>query len=187
VNALAVSFGLWAVWLAYWLISAFFTRRTARSESASSRLVYSLILAAGYILLFGLGIGLGPLDARILPADAAIQWAGVAITVAGLAFSVWARIHLGALWSGRITLKEGHRVIQSGPYALVRHPIYTGLLLAMTGTATTVGLLRSPIGVVVAAISFVIKYRREEAMLSQSLPEYSEYRGRVRALIPFVF
>jgi Isoprenylcysteine carboxyl methyltransferase (ICMT) family len=67
--------------------------------------------------------------------DRAVEYAGTAITILGLLFSVWARIHLGQYWSGIITLKEGHKLIRSGPYRFVRHPIYTGFITAMTGSA----------------------------------------------------
>ena len=108
------------------------------------------------------------------------------IAVAGLAFAWWARIHLGTLWSGRVTRKAGHRVVDTGPYGIVRHPIYTGLIAAMLATA----LLRpGPFGIAgiaLIALSFVIKYRLEERFLMEELgPEYAAYRKRVPALVPF--
>jgi protein-S-isoprenylcysteine O-methyltransferase Ste14 len=110
---------------------------------------------------------------------------GLAFTVAGLCFAVWARIHLGKYWSGRITLKENHRVIQTGPYAWVRHPIYSGLILALFGTAITLGTISAFAGFAFMLISFVRKLKIEETWLrSQFGAEYEAYQNRVKALIP---
>ena len=110
---------------------------------------------------------------------------GLVFTVAGLCFAVWARMHLGKYWSGRITLKENHRVIQTGPYAWVRHPIYSGLILALFGTAITLGTISAYAGFVFMLISFVRKLKIEEIWLrSQFGAEYEAYQNRVKALIP---
>jgi protein-S-isoprenylcysteine O-methyltransferase Ste14 len=110
---------------------------------------------------------------------------GLAFTVAGLCFAVWARMHLGKYWSGRITLKENHRIIQTGPYAWVRHPIYSGLILALFGTAITLGTIPAFAGFAFMLISFVRKLKIEETWLrSQFGAEYEAYQNRVKALIP---
>jgi protein-S-isoprenylcysteine O-methyltransferase Ste14 len=108
------------------------------------------------------------------------------LAVAGLGFTWWARIHLGTLWSGTVTRKVHHKVIKTGPYAIVRHPIYTGISVALIATA----LLRPGwfglAGVVLIIASFVIKYRLEERFLMEVLgPEYAAYRKKVPALVPF--
>jgi protein-S-isoprenylcysteine O-methyltransferase Ste14 len=110
---------------------------------------------------------------------------GLAFTVAGLCFAVWARMHLGKYWSGRISLEEQHGVIQTGPYAWVRHPIYSGLILALFGTAITLGTILAFAGFAFMLISFVRKLKIEETWLrSQFGVEYEAYRNRVKALIP---
>jgi protein-S-isoprenylcysteine O-methyltransferase Ste14 len=97
----------------------------------------------------------------------------------------WARMHLGKYWSGRISLKENHRVIQTGPYAWVRHPIYSGLILALFGTAITLGTISAFAGFAFMLISFVRKLKIEETWLrSQFGAEYEAYQNRVKALIP---
>lgn len=106
-------------------------------------------------------------------------------TGAGLCFAVWARMHLGKYWSSRVTLKENHRVIQTGPYASVRHPIYSGLILALFGTAITLGTISAFVGFAFMLISFVRKLKIEETWLrSQFGAEYEAYQNRVKALIP---
>ena len=106
--------------------------------------------------------------------------------VVGLVFSVWARVHLGRNWSGVVTVKQGHELIRTGPYAYVRHPIYTGLIAAMVGTAIASGTVRAAIGVLIIAASFVVKLRREEVFMRETFPgEYPRYAAEVPALVPF--
>jgi protein-S-isoprenylcysteine O-methyltransferase Ste14 len=154
----------------------------------------------GGILLFA---PLPVLGQRFLPVDSWPVWlaVGLALNLVGLLFTVWARLHLGKNWSDIVTLKQDHELITSGPYSIVRHPIYTGLLLAFAGLAVARGEWRSILGVVIMALSLwrchygvVImalslwrKLRIEERwMLEQFGSAYETYRQRVTALVPFV-
>jgi protein-S-isoprenylcysteine O-methyltransferase Ste14 len=129
----------------------------------------------------------GPLAWRLLPAWPAIAWTGLALTVIGCAFAIWARLSLGRNWSGTVTVKEGHQLMRRGPYAVVRHPIYSGGLLALLGTALVVGELRGLLGVALAFLGWGTKLRLEEAFMSEQFgAEYTRYRREVKALIPFV-
>ncbi len=126
---------LWGIWLLGWLISARATAKTVVEQPGTSLLAYSVFIWAGAILLF---FHPGSLDALMrpwFPRKIWIIWTGVGLVAIGLGFAAWARLHLGRLWSGRVTLKEHHQIIRTGPYAFVRHPIYTGLVLALVGTA----------------------------------------------------
>ena len=109
------------------------------------------------------------------------------MTAAGLGFTWWARLHLGLLWSGNVARKANHRIIDSGPYGIVRHPIYTGLLLALYATALERGTSFAIAGAVVATIGFYIKARLEERFLTAELAAdaYAGYRARVPMLVPF--
>ena len=110
---------------------------------------------------------------------------GILLIATGLGVAVWARRHLGKYWSGRITLKVDHRLIQSGPYGWVRHPIYSGLLLALFGTVITIGTLQSCLGVAIIFVAVLRKMGLEEQwMAAQFGNEYEVYRRRVSALIP---
>jgi protein-S-isoprenylcysteine O-methyltransferase Ste14 len=114
-------------------------------------------------------------------------WILLALIVAGFLFAWWARIHLGTLWSGTITRKEGHRVVDTGPYAMVRHPIYTGLLLAAFATAVARGRWEALLGAALFALGCWIKARQEETFLSETLgPDYAAYRQRVHMLVPYL-
>ncbi len=177
--------GCWMAWLAYWLIMAFATKRTVeRGGFVGYRLIAGLLivglLTAGHLVhLSG--------QSRPWRTTVALGVVSDCIVVAGVAFTVWARITLGRNWSAEVTFKKDHELIQSGPYALARHPIYTGLIVMALGTAINYG----------RAIGFVLfagicgalwwKAREEERIMSRHFPDaYAEYKARVPAIIPFV-
>jgi protein-S-isoprenylcysteine O-methyltransferase Ste14 len=165
INALWVLFGL------YWLVSALERKKTKRRESWSQRLIYVLPLIAAFWLLSRREAHFGILGARFLPASLLAEWTGVVLTAAGVGVAFWARWHLGANWSGVVTLKEGHELIRSGPYRTIRHPIYTGILLALLGTAVAAGEVRALLAVALASVSFYWKARREESFLTEEFGE----------------
>jgi protein-S-isoprenylcysteine O-methyltransferase Ste14 len=173
------------IWLLYWIVSAVGVRRNERGETVIQHFKKSLVLAAGVFLIFARATPLGPLDRRFIPSNYGVRVFALAMVIAGLAFSVWARVHLGKFWSARVTLKEGHELIQSGPYAWVRHPIYTGIGLAMLGIALFSGQWRALIGASIFIVGHWLKSRREEALLiSQFGSAYKEYRSRTGSLLP---
>ncbi len=183
--------GLWLAWFAYWIISSQTAKETARVESAVSRAMHLVPLLAGIFL-----IAAAPqffarwpwLSIHVLPWNTDTYWCGVAPLVAGLAFTVWARVHLGRNWSGIVTLKQGHELVRSGPYRWVRHPIYTGLIIAFLGTAVAYNALRCFVGVALIAASFVRKLHVEERfMRAQFGEEYSRYAASTAALLPLVY
>jgi protein-S-isoprenylcysteine O-methyltransferase Ste14 len=176
---------LWVVWLLYWIASAWGVRRNKRGETTAQRLKTAVVLAFGGFLIFARSTPLGPLDHRFIPSSEGLKLAALVMVAAGLGFSVWARIHLGKFWSSRVTLKEGHQLIQSGPYARVRHPIYSGIALAMLGTALFSGQWRALIGAMIFVVGHWLKSRREEALLtSQFGSAYEDYRSRTGSLLP---
>lgn len=179
--------GLWLAWALYWMVSAYGTKRTRRRESLGSRLSHVLPLAIGVVLIAWPHLHLGrALERPLLPPGPLRFGSALVLVLAGLAFTVWARVHLGGNWSGTVTLKEGHELIRSGPYAYVRHPIYTGLLVALLGSAVACGELRALLGLAVVTAAFVRKLGTEERFMRESFPEqYVEYSSEVPALIPF--
>jgi len=177
----------WCAWALYWLIASIGNKATQRREPLGSRLAHVLPLLIGGVLL---GVRELPwaavLGTRLWPRSFLIYCVGFAILIAGLAFAVWARVHLGRNWSGSVTVKAGHELIRSGPYACVRHPIYTGLITAVLGTAIISGTLRAALGLVIITLSLVRKLRTEEAFMRDTFPgEYQRYCAQVPALIPF--
>jgi protein-S-isoprenylcysteine O-methyltransferase Ste14 len=176
---------IWALWFIYWIASAAWAKKTVRRESLFSMFKQRLLLAPGYAFLF---VPLPIFEAPWVPADAWTQGAGVALCVLGLGYSVWARITLGNNWSGIVTLKEDHQLIQSGPYAYSRHPIYTGLLCATFGMALEEGRCGALIGFAFAAGAFHIKMGVEEGFMREQFgADYAAYSAKVKKLIPFVY
>jgi len=138
---------LWAALWIFWLISALTAKRSVQRQSSNSRMAQNLPVVLAFFLLFGRSFWPHWLHQRVFPqSDTALPWLGLALTVAGLGFAVWARLWIGTNWSSTVTIKEQHELIQSGPYRLVRHPIYSGLLLAFLGTAIVHGEVRGLIG-----------------------------------------
>ena len=179
INALWILFGL------YWLVSAFKLKKTKRRESWSQRFRYVLPLAVAFYLLSRPEAHYGWLGVRFVPASDTVEWTGVALTAAGVAMAIWARWHLGANWSGVVTLKEGHELIRSGPYRSIRHPIYTGILLGLVGTAVAGGEVRGLLAVAVAWLSFYTKARREESFLTQEFGDrFTEHRRHTGMFLP---
>jgi protein-S-isoprenylcysteine O-methyltransferase Ste14 len=176
---------VWLGWAAYWFISSFSASAPKRVQDRSSRRLHRLELLLAYALLTFPELGVGWLGLRIMPRTEALYWSGAAMLVLGMGFAVWARVHLGEYWSGHVTLKPGHRLIRTGPYALARHPIYTGLLLALIGSAVAVDEYRGVLAVIIAAQAFVRKLRLEERWLTEEFgAEYDKYRMEVKALVP---
>ena len=177
---------LWLAWALYWMASALNNKATVRRESLASRLMYVLPLIVGGVLIGWRNGPWGWLGMRLWPPSLAAYWIGVVVLALGLLFSVWARVHLGRNWSGEVTVKEGHELIRTGPYAYVRHPIYTGLIAALLGTALASGTVRAAIGFVIIVASFLVKLRREEVFMRETFPgQYEKYREQVPALVPF--
>jgi protein-S-isoprenylcysteine O-methyltransferase Ste14 len=181
--------GLWFVWLLYWRISAAGVKVARRRESPASRAAHLVPLAvAGILLWVSPPPGSGVLFERILPQSYGSYWAGTLLLALGLAFSVWARVFLGRNWSATVTVKEDHELIRSGPYALVRHPIYTGLLLGFVGTAIVRGDWRGALAVLIVFEALWRKLRLEERWMSETFgDEYRRYREHTAALIPYLF
>ncbi|SRR6266480_4888591 len=177
----------WILFAVIWLLAAFATKQSVYQESRLHRLRYMIpLLLGGFLLAKGHRMS-DPLNYRVIPNIAALAWTGAVLCIAGLAFCVWARFTLGRNWSGVVTLKGGHELITSGPYALVRHPIYTGLLTMFVATVIVLGHVAGLIAVPFVLVSFWIKLRHEEKLMLQKFPhDYAAYQQRVRRLIPFI-
>lgn len=178
---------MWAGWCLYWWVKARDTKVTVRAESALERASHIVPVIVGALLLMTPTTPFPLFDARLYPWSWTIYWIGAVLVAAGLGFTVWARLTLGRNWSGTVTVKADHQLIREGPYGLVRHPIYTGLLLAFVGSAAARGEWRGVLAVALATYGFWIKLQREEAWMIQTFgPAYEAYRREVRALVPFI-
>lgn len=178
---------IWVIWEGYWAVAAMGTKRATQKEPLLTRIpvVVGIYLAAALLLVpnwFGSLIDrsfTGQSDATYIP--------GLLITLAGLGFSFWARHTLGRNWSGRVTIKEDHELVTRGPYALVRHPIYTGALAGFSGSAIALGHVGGLFSIAIMLYIFVHKIRLEERVMGGHFGEqYAEYKKHTSALIPYI-
>ena len=141
-----------------------------------------------YLLLFWMVRHFGFAHSRFLPDSVIYLWIGLTMTFAGVMFAIWARVTLGRNWSGIVTVKRDHELIRTGPYALVRHPIYTGITFAVFGTAIFIGEIKSLIVVVAMLSVFTYKMKIEEQFMTEQFgSEYASYRQTTKALVPFLW
>ncbi|HEY3777057.1 MAG TPA: isoprenylcysteine carboxylmethyltransferase family protein [Rhizomicrobium sp.] len=178
---------LWIVWAISWLAMAFWSERTAKRPNFGAELPYRIVTLVGALLLFGFVRRSYREPLGLWSLAPGWNWVLFALCALGFLFTWWARIHLGRLWSGWITRKEGHRIVDSGPYGIVRHPIYTGLIASALATAVTKGTSVALAGAAIMTLGFWIKARLEERFLSEQLgaDAYAAYRRRVPMLLPF--
>ncbi len=176
---------LWLAWGVYWFVCARFVARTKSSETWRARLSHLVPLGIGFFLVFH-----DRRDTLIcgrLYESRAAEIAGDIITAAGLSFAIWARVHLGRYWSAMVTIKQGHELIRSGPYRWVRHPIYTGFLVGLLGSAITVSTGDAFIGLAVVVATCMVKIRREERLLTAEFGDsYRQFQRDVPMLLPFI-
>lgn len=179
---------LWIVFVAVWVVAALAQKPTLRRDSAFSRFIQLSLAAVAVILLFDKRLNFGFLQRPFIPNAAFFPVLGLAFMIVGISFAFWARFFLGRNWSGTVTIKEDHELVRTGPYSVVRHPIYTGVLFALLGTAIVFGQVRGLLAVAVAASVLYLKLRREELFMTELFgTEYAQYKQKVKRLIPFVW
>ena len=179
---------VWIGFVVYWRIKAADTKATQRLEPATSVILRVLAILIVIVLLSTTRIPLPWLYRQLWPPGIWPFWIGAGITVAGLLFAVWARKYLGRNWSSSVTIKQDHELITTGPYGLVRHPIYTGILTGFLGTAIALSQVRGFIGFVLVSLGFWTKLRIEDQwMRSQFGETYATYAHRTAALVPYLF
>ncbi len=178
---------LWSVFLLVWLIGWLLTKRTQERAPFTTRLAYGVPITFGSYLIFAKNPALTRLP-RLLPEGMPFETLALVLTVSGLAVAIWARFYLGKNWSGAVTIKVGHELIRRGPYRWVRHPIYSGLLLALLGTALRRGRVVDLFAVPLFALGFWIKIRQEERFMRKTFGEqYTEYGQSTGALVPRLY
>jgi protein-S-isoprenylcysteine O-methyltransferase Ste14 len=179
----------WICFLVFWVISSLAAKRIATGEGRAGILRRVISGLVGYVLFFRSDDPrLGVLAAHFLPGALWIAWLGAAITIAGVLFAIWARIYIGKYWSATVALKSGHRLIRSGPYARIRHPIYTGILVGLAGSAIVVNRYAALLAVVIYAAMFWFKARKEERLLAGEFgPAFEEHRRSTGFFLPRLF
>lgn len=175
---------MWDLWLGSWIAAIFLSRRVAARPLAVQEMASLILPAIGFGLL-----GFGSLATHFTPLwnlPEGLGWVLATVCGAGLLVTWWARVTIGSLWSAAVSLKEGHSVVQSGPYRLVRHPIYTGLIIAALAHAIVIGQATNLTGALLLTVGFWLKARLEERFLSEALgaSAYADYRRKTPMLIP---
>ena len=179
---------LWLAWMLYWWLGAGRLKAVERRESCLQSADHRVPLVLGVSLFVLPAQALGALATPFIARSLTGYGIGVAMVALGLGYAVQARRHLGANWSSTITLKQAHSLIRSGPYRHVRHPIYTGILLACVGSALTLAEWRGLLAVLLIAVALIFKLRREERwMLERFGNDYAEYRKTSWALLPGLY
>jgi protein-S-isoprenylcysteine O-methyltransferase Ste14 len=183
--ALQYATWFWMILAIVWLVMAFAIKRAKRRETVTERLQYTLLLLCAFWLLFGrIGNLIWP-HFRLLPNIPAIWWSGLILTGVGVAIAIWARVSLGANWSGTVTLKENHELIRQGLYSRIRHPIYTGILVGAIGSGMIQGEIRDLLGFLILLFSFFIKAKREESFLFQEFgTNFTEHQRHTGMFLP---
>jgi protein-S-isoprenylcysteine O-methyltransferase Ste14 len=177
----------WIVWLISWFAAAAWSERTVRRPAVRREVLYRVLTLAGAMFMFGFNPDGERADTPLWPVASIIGWLLACLVICGFLFTWWARIHLGQLWSSSVTRKEHHHVVDSGPYAIVRHPIYTGLLLAIIATVLLRVTIITLTGSALIAAGIYVKARVEEEFLRQQLGEsYDAYARRVPMLLPLL-
>lgn len=174
-------------WLAYWAIAARDVKETTWHESLLSRASHY-----GPLLLAAIALGApsavpAALRERFAVPGAELSAIAITLVAAGLGYAVWARVHLGRNWSATVTIKEGHELVRSGPYAQVRHPIYSGIIMAFVGTSLEIGEWRGPVAAALAFIAFAIKGRIEDRRMRATFADYADYERTTKAFIPYIY
>lgn len=178
----------WIAWFVSWLAAAGWSDRSVKRPAVQRELPYRLVIVAGIIFLFGTYRHQAAFEVVLWQTKATLGWAMVALAVMGFLFMWWARIHLGTLWSSGVRIKAHHRVVDTGPYALVRHPIYTGIIVAGFATAVLRGTALAFLGATILTVSWYVKASLEERFLREELgaADYDAYAQRVPMLVPFL-
>lgn len=178
---------VWIGYFAYWRIISGNVKSAVRTESAPSRLIRAVSIISAILLLGIPKLQIPGLSFRFLPQRDWPFWTGLILTLLGLGFSVWARRRLGRNWSQEVTIKDDHLLITDGPYALVRHPIYTGLILGFVGSSLALGEIRGLIADLLVFAVLWYKLKMEDKWLLEQFGEsYRIYCQKAAALIPFI-
>ena len=179
----------WAILIIIWVAEAFGNKKTATVSHKGEQVVVFVLMSIGFGLMFNQHELPWALTTYVMHPQVQSSLIGDILALSGVIFAIWARIALGKNWSGTVvTIKKDHQLIENGPYAYVRHPIYAGFLTAAVGTALTIGTVASFLAVLFLFAAFIIRIKREEKMMTAQFPdEYPGYITRTKAIIPYLF
>lgn len=178
---------MWGLLGLYWLSKARRSGNIAVQEASWWRVIRLLILTITFVLLLSPWLRIGVLGRRFLPGSLFVSIAGIIATGLGMLLCVWARLYLGKYWSDKVMLKQDHQLVRSGPYQYLRHPIYSGVLLGILGSAIAIGEWRGLVAFAIMSTNYFVKARREERVLVGHFgAKYAEYRKQAGFLAPWI-
>ena len=184
----AIAYSSWLVLWIVWLPGYFTSKRTVDRPERGRQLVALFFIYASFALIFSRGSFGSFLGIRVTQQVGLLGLIGLGLDLVGILFAIWARLTLGRNWSNVLALKEKHELVQKGPYSIVRHPIYTGMLLGVLGTAMTTGLLASYLGFICMLFGLLIRAQSEDRLMAKQFPEtHPSYRRRTKRLIPLIW
>jgi protein-S-isoprenylcysteine O-methyltransferase Ste14 len=186
IELLRILAWIWAAFGIYWWVVAGFRSRPEHTAEPSSRRVLRLfILLVTFTLLFARWTAVGPLGWRMFGQTAGTRYLGCGLAMTGIAVALWARIHLGQFWSDKVVLKVDHQLIRTGPYAHLRHPIYSGVLLGVAGTAIVLDEFRGGLAFVILLVNYWIKAKGEDRILALAFAgQFAEHKSHAGFLLP---
>ena len=177
----------WWIFFVVWLIAAFRAKRTAERQSLESALAHRIPVGVGWWLLL-VPKWAGFLAYQVVPRTALSQILGAVLCVLGLTFTLWARQTLAGNWSSNVTFKQDHELIRTGPYRVVRHPMYSAVIPLLVGMSLWLGSFAGAIVSIVPTVLIGIRAVLEEKFLRRELPGYAEYTTRTRfRMFPYVW
>jgi protein-S-isoprenylcysteine O-methyltransferase Ste14 len=187
INFIQLTYYCWLVLMVYWLFAGMYTKITVRKEPSVNRIVYLMLMLTAFALVYESRLRTGFLGQKFIWPNIYTQWLGLTINLAGVCLAIAARWKLGENWSGRVTVKKDHEMIQTGPYALTRHPIYTGIFFGLVGAVVIQGEMRGLIALIILFLALHIKIEKEEIFMRQLFPSYTGYARRTKKLIPLIY
>jgi protein-S-isoprenylcysteine O-methyltransferase Ste14 len=187
-NLFIIATVIWVLTGIYWVVAAQNIKQAIKKEEIGFRIFYMIFWVVPFALTFFRILSIDWLNARVLPGKLLIEIIAFIGVLVSLAFMIWSRVVLGKNWSGRIAVKNDHQLITSGPYTMVRHPMYTGFIFAFLFSAILLGEVRGVISFVILLIGILMKLQKEERVIRNVFGiKYDEYAKRVKKLIPFIY
>jgi protein-S-isoprenylcysteine O-methyltransferase len=177
----------WLLLMVYWLLAGMHTKITVKKEASGIRLVYLALMFAAFALVYFSRLHIGFLGMKFISPNIYTPWIGLVLHLCGIGLAMAARWKLGENWSGTVTVKKDHELIQTGPYALTRHPIYTGIFFGLLGAVVIQGETRGLIALVILFLALHIKIAKEETFMKQLFPSYTRYVRSTKKFIPLIY
>lgn len=177
----------WLMLMLYWFFAGMHTKITVKKETGANRILYLVLMVAAFALVYESRLKTGLLGEKFMRPNVYTEWVGLVIHLSAISLAIAGRWKLGGNWSGRVTVKQDHELIQSGPYAFTRHPIYTGIFFGLVGGVIVQGEVRGLIALVLLFVALHVKMVKEEELMKYLFPTYMDYAKKTKKIIPLLY